>query len=106
MNPLERLFIWLSGSDKELLNNDCPKWEKIKYEAFGASVLVPVCFGSIAAAYAVFTLTDNWYIIIGFALVWGYIILAIDRVLLSTYRAYAAKQKKSLQFFSQKQSLC
>ena len=71
----ESLLIWLSGADKEQLKSACPGDGKR-----------PVFFGMIAASYAVSTLTENWWIIIGFALVWGFIILAIDRVLLSTYR--------------------
>lgn len=95
---LENGLIWLSASDPEVLKNKCPRWEKIKYEAFGASVLVPVFFGMIASSYAVSTLTSNWFIIIMFALVWGFIILTIDRVLLSTYRAFVSKSKKWIQF--------
>lgn len=98
LRPIERVLIWLSGSDANLLHEECPRWEKVKYEAFGASVLVPVAFGMIASCYAVNTLTDNWFIILGFSLVWGFIILTIDRVLLSTYRAFATASKKLTQF--------
>lgn len=98
LRPIERVLIWLSGSDANLLHEECPRWEKVKYEAFGASVLVPVAFGMIASCYAVNTLTDNWFVILGFSLVWGFIILTIDRVLLSTYRAFATASKKLTQF--------
>lgn len=97
-DTLEKGLIWLSASDPEVLKNKCPKWEKIKYEAFGASVLVPVFFGMIASAYAVSTLTTNWFFIGMFSLVWGFIILTIDRVLLSTYRAFVSASKKWIQF--------
>ncbi|MDF1813820.1 MAG: DUF4407 domain-containing protein, partial [Verrucomicrobiales bacterium] len=97
-DSLENALIWLSASDPDVLKNKCPRWEKIKYEAFGASVLVPVFFGMIASTYAVSTLTSNLFFIGMFALVWGFIILTIDRVLLSTYRAFVSKSKKWIQF--------
>lgn len=97
-DKLENTLIWLSASDPGVLKEKCPRWEKIKYEAFGASVLVPVFFGMIASSYAISTLTNNWFFIGMFALVWGFIILTIDRVLLSTYRAFVSKSRKWVQF--------
>ncbi len=91
------IFIWLSSADSETLN-DCPKWEKRKYEALGMAVLVPVIFGAIASCYAVSTLTDCKPVIFGFPVIWAFIIMAIDRILLSTYRAFAPKGKKFIQF--------
>lgn len=96
-SPHERLLIWLSGASECCLRK-CPRWEKRKYEAFGASVLVPVAFGMIASSYAVSTIAESYWIIGGFALVWGTIILTIDRVLLATYRAFTSKSKKFTQF--------
>ena len=61
-DKLENFLIWLSASDPGVLKNDCPKWEKIKYEAFGASVLVPVLFGMIASSYAISTLTRKVHV--------------------------------------------
>ena len=97
LNPIERALIWLAGADPELLS-ECPRWERVKYGAFGASVLVPVFFGMIASSYAVWTLSHNPIIVTGFVLVWGYIILTIDRVMLSTYRAFTSVKKKIVQF--------
>lgn len=97
LNRIQRILIWLSGAEESCLAK-CPKWERRKYEAFGASVLVPVSFGMIGSSYAISTLTDNLFIVIGFAMVWGFIILTIDRVLLATYRAFTTKSKKVIQF--------
>ncbi len=82
-----RAFIWLSGASGENLD-DCPSWERRKYVAFGATVLVPCVFALIAAAYAVSTLTDDWRITATVAVAWGFIIMTVDRALLATYRAY------------------
>lgn len=99
LSPLAKGMIWLAGADDEKLAR-CPKWEVRKYEAFGATVLVPSTFGAIAASYAVSTVTPEGYdwIAYAFAAVWGLIILTIDRALLSSYRAFASPFTKFTQF--------
>lgn len=94
---LTRMFIWLSGASDETLRT-CPSWERRKYVAFGAAVLVPCSFALIASSYAISTLTDNPLVIAPIAMVWSFIILTIDRALLSTYRAYQTTARKIGQF--------
>ena len=97
MNSLKHAFFWLSGAGAETLAQ-CPNWEQRKYAAFGATVLVPTLFAFIACSYAISTLTDNWLFIIPVSLVWSFIILTIDRALLSTYRSYQRFHRKFGQF--------
>ena len=97
IDRLERVFFWLSGASTETLES-CPSWERRKYVAFGATVLVPSMFALIASAYAVGTLTDNWFFIVPVSLVWSFIILTVDRALLATYRAYQNIFRKLAQF--------
>lgn len=92
-----RIFIWLAGAGEEDIRN-CPSWERRKYVALGATVLVPCLFALIASAYAVHTLTTNRYVIAAVTVVWGFIILTIDRALLATYRAYQSHLRKLAQF--------
>ncbi len=94
---LERFLFWLSGAATDTLES-CPAWERRKYAAFGATVLVPSSFALIAAAYAISTLTDNWWVIAPVSLVWSFIILTVDRALLATYRAYQSFSRKLAQF--------
>ncbi len=61
-------------------------------------MLVPCAFALMASAYAVSTLTDNWFVISAVALVWSFIILTVDRALLATYRAYQSFFRKLSQF--------
>jgi len=93
----KRVFFWLSGAGTETLEQ-CPNWEQRKYVAFGATVLVPCAFAFIACAYALSTLTDNYWVILPVALVWALIILTIDRALLASYRAFLSPFKKLGQF--------
>lgn len=92
-----RVFFWLSGASDESLA-ECPAWERRKYVAFGATVLVPSLFAAVAAAYALSTLTDDWRVITAVSLVWAFIILTVDRALLATYRAYQNFFRKLSQF--------
>lgn len=92
-----RLFFWLSGASTESLES-CPEWEQRKYVAFGATVLVPTAFAIMACSYALSTLTADWRMIVPVALVWGFIILTIDRALLATYRPYQSFFRKISQF--------
>lgn len=94
---IARIFFWLSGASEQTLR-ECPSWEQRKYVAFGATVLVPSLFAMMAAAYAISTLTDNWTVIFSVSLVWGFIILTVDRALLATYRAYQGFFRKISQF--------
>lgn len=91
------IFFWLSGASEQTLR-ECPSWEQRKYVAFGATVLVPSLFAMMAAAYAISTLTDNLSVIFSVSVVWGFIILTVDRALLATYRAYQGFFRKIAQF--------
>jgi hypothetical protein len=93
----KRVFFWLSGAGTETLES-CPNWEQRKYVAFGATVLVPCLFAFIACAYALSTLTDNYLVIFPVAAVWAFIILAIDRALLASYRPFLSFPRKLGQF--------
>lgn len=97
LDRLERVFFWLAGASSDNLDA-CPAWERRKYVAFGATVLVPSTFAIIACAYAISTLTENWFVIGGVSLVWSFIILTVDRALLATYRAYQNIFRKMFQF--------
>jgi hypothetical protein len=93
----KRVFFWLSGAGTETLEA-CPTWEQRKYVAFGATVLVPCSFAFIACSYALSTLTDRPGVIFPVAAVWAFIILAIDRALLASYRPFLSIGRKLGQF--------
>ncbi len=93
----KRVFFWLSGAGTETLEQ-CPNWEQRKYVAYGATVLVPCVFAFIACSYALSTLTENNWVIFPVAAVWSFIIMAIDRALLASYRPFLSPIKKFGQF--------
>ncbi|MEO1861278.1 MAG: DUF4407 domain-containing protein, partial [Verrucomicrobiales bacterium] len=55
-------------------------------------------FAILASSYAMSTLTSNPRVIVPVAIVWGFIILTIDRALLATYRSYQPFLRKISQF--------
>lgn len=93
-SSFKRAFFWLSGAGTETLET-CPGWEQRKYVAFGATVLVPCLFAFIACSYALSTLTTNYAVIFPVAAVWSFIILAIDRALLASYRPFLSSRANS-----------
>ncbi len=97
MQIFKRIFFWLAGAGTETLER-CPNWEQRKYVAFGATVLVPCAFAFIASSYALSTVTDRPVVIYSVATVWAFIILSIDRALISGYRAYLSFFRKLSQF--------
>jgi hypothetical protein len=97
MHIFKRIFFWLAGAGTETLER-CPNWEQRKYVAFGATVLVPCAFAFIASSYALSTVTDRPVVIYSVATVWAFIILSIDRALISGYRAYLSFFRKLSQF--------
>ena len=97
MHIFKRIFFWLAGAGTETLER-CPNWEQRKYVALGATVLVPCAFAFIACSYALSTVTDRTEVIYSVATVWAFIILSIDRALISAYRAYLSFWRKLSQF--------
>ncbi|MDA7624304.1 DUF4407 domain-containing protein, partial [Akkermansiaceae bacterium] len=97
LHSIKHFFFWLSGAGSETLEQ-CPNWEQRKYVAFGATVLVPCAFAFIACAYALSTITDKAAVIFPVAFIWAFIILTIDRALVSGYRAFLSWPRKLSQF--------
>jgi hypothetical protein len=79
-------FLWLSGTDKELLAQctNLRRSERIRLQGLGALVLVPATLALFSMAYAVSTVTSRPIIFVTAGLIWASIILAIDRYLVTT----------------------
>jgi len=82
---LKQFFIVCSGADTDLLDN-CSKGEQTKYAGIGATVFFTAVMAFIAASYALYTVFDNYFVSIGFGLVWGLLIFNLDRFIVSTIK--------------------
>ncbi|MGI5180111.1 DUF4407 domain-containing protein [Dactylosporangium sp. CA-152071] len=83
---MQRSFLWLSGADEDVLRNCAAlhRSERMRLAGIGALVLVPAILGSLGMAYALSLVTDLASLCLGGGTVWGLIVLAIDRYLVST----------------------
>jgi TM2 domain-containing membrane protein YozV len=82
---LQRFFIMCSGADKFLLK-DCSNGEQNKYAGIGATVFFTAVMAFIASSYALYTVFNNYYLAIGFGLIWGLLIFNLDRFIVSTIK--------------------
>ena len=93
---LGKFFILCSGADADVLDT-CSKAEQNKYAGIGATVFFTALMAFIAASYALYTVFDNYYIAIGFGLVWGLLIFNLDRYIVSTLKKKERKYQEVLQ---------
>lgn len=82
---LKKFFILCSGSDSDILDN-CSNGEQNKYAGIGATVFFTAMMAFIAASYALYTVFDNPFLVVGFGLIWGLLIFNLDRFIVSTIK--------------------
>jgi hypothetical protein len=82
---LQRFFIFCSGADTDILD-ECSSGEQTKFAGIGATVFFTAVMATIASAYALYTVFDNYYTAIFFGLVWGLLIFNLDRFIVSTIK--------------------
>ncbi len=87
MNSMLRLrhfFLICSGAHLPLLRR-APA-ETNKYAGIGATIFFTGLFAAIAAGYALWTVFQNPWAAIGFALLWGLMIFNLDRYIVSSLK--------------------
>jgi Domain of unknown function (DUF4407) len=90
-------FIWCAGSDTNVLSK-CEDSVRIKHIGLGTLVLIPAVMGFISMSYALSTidiLRSNPYFYLTGGLIWGLIIFAFDRFIVSTHK----KQQNNIDEF-------
>jgi len=86
-NPVQRLFIWLSGADRRILwrCTRLPDSERRKFALFGATVLIPAILGLFSMAYALSTVVKERSIYLTGGALWSVTVLTFDRFLAATF---------------------
>jgi hypothetical protein len=84
MNKIKAFFWICSGVHIPLLKK-C-EVESSKYAGIGATIFFTGLFAAFAAAYALYTVFDNWWIAALLGLVWGLMIFNLDRFIVSSMR--------------------
>ncbi|HZY80086.1 MAG TPA: DUF4407 domain-containing protein [Cyclobacteriaceae bacterium] len=84
MQKITRFFLLSSGADLNLLEQ-CPS-DRNKYAGIGATIFFTGVFAAMAAAFALFTVFDSYWISGLLGLLWGLMIFNLDRYIVSSMR--------------------
>ena len=94
-DPFRDFFTFSSGVDRHILEL-CPDGEQKKYRNIGAIVALTAIFAFVSGSYALYTIFDKLSIAIGFGLLWGVMIYALDRYLVASMKKLWPKPTKEL----------
>jgi hypothetical protein len=99
-----RAFLWLAGADRTALDNcgERRDAEASKLVALGALVLIPAVLGVASMAFAISTVAPSPFVWFPAGLIWGAMVLAIDRFLVTTAASpgTAGQQRSKLPIIS------
>lgn len=84
MDKITHFFLLASGADLKILEQ-CPS-DRNKYAGIGATIFFTGLFAAMAAAFALFTVFDSYWIAILLGLMWGTMIFNLDRYIVSSMR--------------------
>ncbi len=93
--PIERLFLWSSGADLDVL--DQVPTEKSKYYGIGGTIVFTALMASFAGGYAFFTAFKDASLSVFFGLFWGALIFNLDRYIVSSFGVGDGKRTISRQ---------
>lgn len=81
--PIERLFLWSSGADLEVLEQ--VPTEKSKYYGIGGTIVFTALMACFAGGYAFHTAFKDPALSVFFGLFWGALIFNLDRYIVSSF---------------------
>lgn len=84
MNWFQQFLMMCSGANIHILKKTPSEWNK--FSGIGGIVLFTAVFATLSAGYAMFTVFDNLWISIGFAILWGLMIFNLDRYIVSSIK--------------------
>lgn len=87
---MQQFFFFCSGVSKGYIKK-CPS-EINKYCGIGATIFFTAVFAFLASAYALFTISENILLSIGFGLLWGAMIFNLDRYIVSSMKKSKSRQ--------------
>lgn len=92
MRKITTLFLLASGADLKTLEQ-CSS-ERSKYAGIGATIFFTGLFAAMAAAYALFTVFDSYWVSISLGIIWGLMIFNLDRYIVSSMRKEARQYRE------------
>jgi hypothetical protein len=93
---MSRLFVWISGADTGILARctNMRRTERTRFAGLGALLLVPGILGAVSMTYALSTVSGQPAVFVTGGLLWGCIVVLIDRYLVSTIYKSRVKSAK------------
>ena len=85
MSKFGDFFLFCAGANKSIIKRSPTDYNK--YTGIGATVFFTGIMAFLAAAYAIFTVFNNWFTAIFFGVIWGLMIFNLDRYLVSSMKA-------------------
>ena len=84
MNWFQQFLVICSGSNVHILKKTPSEWNK--FAGIGGIVLFTAVFATLSAGYAMFTIFDDIWVSVGFAILWGLMIFNLDRYIVSSIK--------------------
>ena len=84
MNWFQQFLMICSGGNIHILRKTPSEWNK--FAGIGGIVLFTAVFATLSAGYAMFTVFDNIWISVAFAILWGLMIFNLDRYIVSSIK--------------------
>lgn len=84
MNWFQKFLMICSGGNIHILRKTPSEWNK--FAGIGGIVLFTAIFATLSAGYAMFTVFDDMWISVGFAILWGLMIFNLDRYIVSSIK--------------------
>jgi hypothetical protein len=84
MNWFQKFLLICSGGNIHILRKTPSEWNK--FAGIGGIVLFTAIFATLSAGYAMFTVFDDIWISVAFAIVWGLMIFNLDRYIVSSIK--------------------
>ena len=84
MNWFQKFLMVCSGGNIHILRKTPSDWNK--FSGIGGIVLFTAVFATLSAGYAMFTVFDDIWISVGFAVLWGLMIFNLDRYIVSSIK--------------------
>ncbi|WP_297985488.1 DUF4407 domain-containing protein [uncultured Chryseobacterium sp.] len=84
MNWFQQLLMICSGGNIHILRKTPSEWNK--FAGIGGIVLFTAVFATLSAGYAMYTVFEDLWISVGFAILWGLMIFNLDRYIVSSIK--------------------
>lgn len=84
MNWFQQFLMICSGGNIHILRKTPSEWNK--FSGIGGIVLFTAIFATLSAGYAMFTVFDDLWISVAFAILWGLMIFNLDRYIVSSIK--------------------